>query len=226
MIAGCMRGRNLVIGFGAALFLVVGAVFWIGMSGGSTHVPPGKPGVAFTPSPRVGPGTGPGAGDPAPGASGASAASTPVLDKKARDELRRRILAGWAAGDDAEAAAAARAGRVPEKAPSGGPLDAKYIQEVVRSDFFPMAVKCYEELQIRKKDARGRIEIKFKIIGDEKLGGIIEEADIDNDGGLADEKLDTCLRESFLSLSFKPPPKGGWVTVVYPMEFSPDDPDQ
>ncbi|MBX3190451.1 MAG: hypothetical protein KF819_25850 [Labilithrix sp.] len=42
-----MRGRTLVIAFLAAVVLTAGVIFWIGMSGGSTHVAPGKPGVGF-----------------------------------------------------------------------------------------------------------------------------------------------------------------------------------
>lgn len=34
-----MDGKKLVIGFLAALFLLLAFVFWIGMTGGSQHVP-------------------------------------------------------------------------------------------------------------------------------------------------------------------------------------------
>jgi hypothetical protein len=35
-----------------------------------------------------------------------------------------------------------------------------------------------------------------------------------------------CMRESFLSVTFPPPRGGGFVTVKYPVVFSPDDDDQ
>lgn len=35
-----------------------------------------------------------------------------------------------------------------------------------------------------------------------------------------------CMRQSFLSVTFPPLKGGGYVTVKYPVEFSPDDPDQ
>jgi hypothetical protein len=106
-------------------------------------------------------------------------------------------------------------------------MDPKYIQGVVRADLFPMAVKCYEELLSRKKDAdaAGRVVIRFTIAGDAKIGGFVENAEVEVDGGLADDRLVTCMRESFMSLAFRPPAGGGVVTVSYPIELSPDEPD-
>ena len=105
-------------------------------------------------------------------------------------------------------------------------MDPKYIQEVVRGEFFPMAEKCYEELLTRKKGAKGRIEMSFTIVADEKHGGIVEDVGVDSDGGVADEKMTTCMRESLSTLAFRPPAHGGYVTVVYPILFSPGDDDE
>jgi rRNA maturation protein Nop10 len=103
-------------------------------------------------------------------------------------------------------------------------MDPKYIQEVIRGEFFPMARKCYEELLSRKKTAAGRIEMSFSIVADEKLGAIIEDVEADHgDSGIADDKMTTCMRESLSTVSFRPPAHGGIVTVVYPIVFSPDD---
>jgi hypothetical protein len=63
-----VRGKTLILGLIGALFLVVGLLFWAGMTGGSSHVPQGKPGVGFT-ADDAGTGVGAGsarAGDPAP----------------------------------------------------------------------------------------------------------------------------------------------------------------
>jgi hypothetical protein len=230
-----VQGKTLILGVLGALVVVVGLLFWAGMTGGSTHVPLSAPGIGFTVDDA-----GTKAGDPA--ASGANAANAAnagawdggaldktIHDPKVRDELRKRILAGWAAAGEPEVAAAAKQGRfipAPE-APDGGAMDPKYIQEVVRGEFFPMAEKCYEELLTRKKGAKGRVEMSFTIVADEKLGGILEDVEADHkDGGLADEKMTTCMRESMSSLAFRPPAHGGTVTVVYPIEFAPDDPDR
>ena len=37
--AGAVKGKTLILGLIGALVLVVGLLFWAGMSGGSTHVP-------------------------------------------------------------------------------------------------------------------------------------------------------------------------------------------
>jgi hypothetical protein len=222
-----IKGKTLILGVLGALVVVVGLLFWAGMTGGSTHVPLSAPGVGFTVDDT-------GAATPSPSAtaSGAAAAwdgavlAQTVHDPKVRDELRKRILAGWAAEGAPEVAAAAKQGRFlpAPTGPDGGRMDPKYIQEVVRGEFFPMAEKCYEELLTRKKGAKGRIEMSFTIVADEKLGGILEDVEADHgDGGLADAKMTTCMRESMSSLAFRPPTHGGYVTVVYPFEFSPDD---
>ncbi|MDB5214854.1 MAG: hypothetical protein JWO86_2781 [Myxococcaceae bacterium] len=225
-----VKGKTLILGVLGALFLVVGLLFWAGMTGGSTHVPLSAPGIGFAVD-DAGAATASsngaiGAPDATATWDGAALAQT-IHDPKVRDELRRRILAGWAAEGEPEVAAAAKQGRfIPAPVgPDGGRMDPKYIQEVVRGEFFPMAEKCYEELLTRRKGAKGRIEMSFTIVADEKLGGILEDVEADHDdGGLADAKMTTCMRESMASLAFRPPAHGGYVTVVYPIEFAPDDP--
>jgi hypothetical protein len=143
-----------------------------------------------------------------------------IVDRATRDLLRRRILAAWAESPDPAVAAAAKDGRfVPM--PEDTDASAKYLQSVVREDFFPMAKQCYESF-LARKDAGGTIMTKFKIVGDEKIGGIVEDVELETEGGLEDEQLMTCWRESFLSLSFRPPPQhDGWLTVDYPIVLSP-----
>jgi hypothetical protein len=223
-----VSGKQLIAGLLLAIVLVAGLLFYAGMTGGSTHVPPSKAGVGFEKDE-----TGPGPAAASAGPSGAaawdgSAIAETIHDRKVRDQLRQRILAGWAAGAEPEVAAAAKEGRfVPAPAgPDGGRMDPKYIQQVVRSELMPMAKQCYEELLSRKKGAKGRIEMSFTIAADEKLGAIVEDVEADHgDSGIADEKMTTCMKESLSTLSFRPPAHGGYVTVVYPIEFSDDEDD-
>ncbi|HSO39736.1 MAG TPA: AgmX/PglI C-terminal domain-containing protein [Labilithrix sp.] len=220
-----VEGKKLLLGLLLALFVVVGLVFYFGVSGGSTHVPLSKPGIGFTTDPAA---SGSAAG-PAAGVGVLDAALTKtVADRAVRDELRRRILAGWAAGADPEIAAAAKQGRfLPAPTGDGGQgMEPAYIQEVVRSEFFPMARACFDELLSRKQDAGGRVEMSFTIVADEKLGGLVEDVAVGTDGGVADEKMTTCMRESMTTLAFRPPAHGGIVTVVYPIEFSAHDRDE
>jgi hypothetical protein len=214
-----VKGKHLAIGILVTLAVALGFVFWLGLTGGGRESESGRALSASAEQARA---------QASPPASvtcydGGTIGQT-IADRRVRDELRRRILAGWAQGEG-EVAAAARQGRLPSSMPMGadGQIDPKYIQSVIRGDMLPMAEKCYEELLSRKPDAGGRMEMVFKIVGDEQVGGIIEEAEID--GGVAgafdDPAMETCIRESLLSLAFPPPPKNGWVTVVYPLGLAP-----
>lgn len=217
-----MSGRRAAT---VVLLLIVGLMgflVWLaftnrGGDGGEAAAPNGAVG-------REGP-------PPGPAAASAAAAADALLDggpirktvadRAVRDELRRRILLAWANNPDEKVATAAKEGRfVP--IPDDRDASREYLREVVREDFVPMARQCYEELLTRKRGASGTLLISFKLVGDEKIGGVIEDADVETEGGLADEKLLTCIRESFLSLAFRPPPNG-WMTVRYPLVFAADD---
>jgi hypothetical protein len=218
-----VKGRHLVIGLLGALVVALGLLFWLGATGGGRG---SETGMAQSSLGRRGEGV---STDAAAGVATAtpSSSSGTLHDRRARDELRRKIFEAWAREGDPETQAAAKSGHLPPMPTTeDGKVDPKYIQGVIRNDMFPMATKCYEELLKRRPDAGGRVEMVFKIVGDDKLGGIIEEADIDGgvSGALGDEKMKTCITESLLSLSFKPPPKDGWVTVVYPIVLFPWEP--
>lgn len=215
-----VQGKVLIFGLFGALACILGFLFWTGVNGGSTHVPLSPPGVGFTADPVAGDAA---ATEPEMRRDAGSLTAT-VAARAARDALRAKILAQWASAKDPEVATEARQGRfVPAPVgPDGQAMDPKYIQELVRADFIPMAGKCYEHL-LSKRDAGGRVALSFTIVADEKLGGIVEDATVDSDGGLAEEAMTTCLRESLSTLVFRPPAHGGVVTVVYPIEFSPDD---
>lgn len=215
-----MSGKRVLVVFFALLLAAVGFIFWMGATGGGTANRPASSATGSTPSPSP---TG-----AAPAASGSSALDVPakhLRDKRVRDELRQRILAGWAAsGEDEETRTAAKTGRfVPRPNADGRGIDPKYIQEVVREDLFPMARQCYEELTARRPDAGGSLEMELTIAGDDKIGGIVEDASLAKTSSLKDEKMETCIRESLLTLSFPPPAHDGVVTVVYPIVFSPAD---
>jgi len=218
-----VQGKHLLLGLLLALMAVVGLVFYFGVSGGSTHVPLSRSGIGFTTDPSAV--TSPGASAGAGGEKLDAALAKTVVDRAVRDALRKRILEGWAAGAEPAVAAAAKQGRfVPAPTGDGGQaMEPAYIQEVVRAEFFPMARACYGEL-LSRKDAGGRIEMSFTIVADEHLGGIVEDVSVGTDGGIADEKMTTCMRESMSTLAFRPPAHGGMVTVVYPMVFAQDDP--
>lgn len=152
--------------------------------------------------------------------------------RETRDELRRKILEAWAAGEKGpEVAEEAKQGRFEEHpadtptSPKDWGIEPAYIQAAMREQMFPMTKACYEDFLTRQPDAGGRVMLWFKIVADEKLGGVVEE-DETHDGGMVDEwsgdeKMDTCLRESLLTVTFPPPARGGVVTVGYPIALDP-----
>jgi hypothetical protein len=143
-----------------------------------------------------------------------------LKDRRVRDELRRRILAQWAAGEELlENGDPPHRPPAPSSTHDDGELDPNYIRSVFREDMWPMARACYEELLARQPDAGGRVEMSFQIIADKQHGGVIDVAEVDAGApdAIRDDRMNTCVRESLLTLAFRPPPHGGAVTVVYPI---------
>ncbi len=100
--AKTVQGKKLLVGFLGALVLAVGLVFYFGVTGGSTHVPLSKPGIGFTPTPQPTRRGHPAADEAGTavtsgGATLDAAITKTIADRAVRDDLRRRILAGWAA---------------------------------------------------------------------------------------------------------------------------------
>jgi hypothetical protein len=89
-----------------------------------------------------------------------------------------------------------------------------------------MGLACYESALAREPALRGRVVVDFMIVGDAKVGGIVDQAEINLRSDIGDEELRSCIRESMLSMVFAPPDNNGWVTVTYPFVFSPDDEEE
>jgi hypothetical protein len=106
-----------------------------------------------------------------------------------------------------------------------GAIDRAYVQSRIREDFMPMAAKCYVAALVKQPRLAGRLSVKFVIVGDESTGGIVDSAELDEASTLTDPKLVECMLETMKSMTFKPPQKGGWVSVTYPFLLSPDGPD-
>jgi len=106
----------------------------------------------------------------------------------------------------------------------GGPrVDPSYIQKRVREDLFPIARKCYGDALKRDPKLAGRLVVSFRIIGDHKVGGVVDDAKLTDETTIADPELQTCVRESMMAVSFDAPPNDQEITVVYPIGFSPED---
>ena len=162
----------------------------------------------------------------------------PRLDRAQADRMReaiRNLLAEagvlGGSGEPVEAAAPAPTfafGSMPVLGldDAGNPrVDPKYIQARVREDLFPLALDCYGDALKRNPSLAGKLVVYFRIIGDRKVGGVVDEAKLVDGTSIEDREMQTCVRESMMSVSFDAPPHDGEVTVVYPIEFAPDEPD-
>lgn len=153
-------------------------------------------------------------------------------DRAVRDALRRRIWTAW----NQRGPAIAPPGADPLHAPIPArdePLDAQYLRARIREDFIPMAQVCYDSFLTRRPGVGGTLQMDFTLVGEAGLGGVVDEAEVHSpevDGGFApdqpwDPEFFRCLRESLLTVAFRPPPASGRLRVRYPLTLSPESPD-
>ncbi len=166
-----------------------------------------------------------------------------VRDRAVRDEMRQKIFLAWSQGappNGASPAPAAPAAPDPLHAPmptlDGGAVDPEYLRARIREDFLPMAQQCFDQWQTRAADAggatAGQVVADLVIVGDERVGGVVDEVTLDSEGRdagpdaavLGDGEFQTCLRESMMAMAFQPPPGRGSLRVRYPFRFAPDPP--
>jgi hypothetical protein len=109
-----------------------------------------------------------------------------------------------------------------QRTPAGRP-EREGIRDRMHADFIPMAGGCYREAQGRLPGLTGSVVLSFTIVGDAKVGGIVDSAAILDLSTIRDAKMVECMRESMLSMTFAPPPPGGELSVEYPIDFDPDE---
>lgn len=151
---------------------------------------------------------------------------TKTLSPQERADVQRRLAQALSAPSAAE-----RPDDAPEQ-PSDEPeqvaqyelpaLDRDYIQSVVTEDLVPIAKECYESALADDPELGGKMVVRFSIVGDPSVGGIVEDAVLDESSTLRHPALSECMTESTASLLFDPPEDGGSITVSYPFVFSND----
>ncbi len=179
-------------------------------------------------------GAGGGHDEPSPGQE----PPVPPLDRARADRMREEIrallaeagtlLGGGELLDAATEASRPRFASMPVLGlddAGNAKVDPKYIQSRVREDLFPLARECYGDALKRNPKVGGKLVVYFRVIGDKKVGGVVDETKIMADTTLDDAEMQTCVKESMMSVSFDAPPDDGEVTVVYPIVFSPEDDD-
>lgn len=110
----------------------------------------------------------------------------------------------------------------PRAAPMGS-LSKEYIRDTVAEDVVPLVRECYDNLLEKDPEIAGRMVMQFAIMGDESVGGIVDEMEFAEESEIQDEDFRECVSESMMSTVFEPPEEGGKVIVKYPFVFTTDD---
>lgn len=134
-----------------------------------------------------------------------------------RSELRETF--GNVAARPSEPAPAADEPATPPPA-----LDKEYIRDRIREDLVPVAVECYESVLAEQPDAGGKIVMRFAILGDPDVGGVVDEAAVDPlESDFDNAFLRECMTQSLMAVHFDAPPEGGRMEVTYPFVFEPGE---
>ncbi len=171
-----------------------------------------------------------------------AAKPTRAGSKQEREAMRRRILAALEArergasgreagstGADEEQRAPARGATSPAEAPpKPGDLtdrtgDRGYLLKVMNEDLMPLADECYALARETQPELAGLLELDFELIGDEDIGGVVENVEPGQNNQLVNPVLIECMRESILSTTLPAPPEGGRDEIMLSLRFAPDE---
>jgi hypothetical protein len=161
--------------------------------------------------------------------SGSSTPAGPVLDRaradRIREQLRALLDAGPVRGTPEPNTPSASASAFPTMPLlPGGEIDGKYIEQRIREDFVPLARQCYADALERNpklvEATDATIDIELVVVGDPKVGGVVDQAKLGPKTNVEDPELQTCVRESVMSVSFAAPPEGSPLTVRFPIKLS------
>lgn len=159
------------------------------------------------------------AGSPALASRREAAASTdsgpaqPQLPK-ARAELLSKLAAARAT--------ATVPGRSSASLRSLPELSAEYIREQMTA-LLPLEKECYENALEHRPQLAGKLTVRFAIVGEPAVDGLVSESSIDTAAStIDDEGLRECIQETMYGARFPAPRQGGEVHVTYPFVLASD----
>jgi hypothetical protein len=150
----------------------------------------------------------------------------PRLDRARADAMREKLKALSLTPAARAAPTKSGAGDYPVMPHGEGaddPALRDYIHQKIKDDYLPLAKSCYENALVKTPDLSGRLVMKFKIVGDKRVGGVVDSVETDPETTMHDDPFLQCVQESMMAVSFDAPPNDGSVTVKYPLIFSPGD---
>jgi hypothetical protein len=149
----------------------------------------------------------------------------PLRDRARADEVRQALAALYAGQLEAETDPPSQPSGMP--APDGTGNQANkalgaYVNRVMHEQFLPLASSCYEALLESQPRAQGNVELRFSVMGDQAVGGVVVDVALGDGTTLSDNAFATCIHESMYSVVFDPPPPGHpTLTVTQSFELSP-----
>ncbi|HET7506651.1 MAG TPA: sigma-70 family RNA polymerase sigma factor [Kofleriaceae bacterium] len=129
-------------------------------------------------------------------------------------------------GSHAPAAPVATTAPGPAPALPAPAIDKAYIRQAVRA-LLPMLEDCYSQGLERDPRLADTVVVDFTIEGEPGVGGVIGQSAIaPRETTLVDPATRECIQETMYAMEIDPPADGGVVTVHYPFEFHPGEPDR
>ncbi len=157
---------------------------------------------------------------PVPVQPSAPATQRPKLTAATRAALQQQLAAAQtkrttpAATTPAAAAAAA-----PPPLLAAHEIDPAYVRERI-NELKPLFIECYENTLATDPSAAGKITVRFTIVGEPDIGGMVSESEIiDADSTIKNPEFRQCMQESMFAANFEAPEDGGTIEVRYPFDF-------
>lgn len=162
------------------------------------------------------------------------AAERAVMQQRISEQLARRAAARGDVPGKAEAPdeAKARKGRAGEPAedevaPAGQVVDRsgnrEYLVKVMNEELIPLADECYAMAREKNPELAGMMAVDVDLVGDEDVGGVVEDVKTSQVNEIKDEGLLECVRESLMAVTLPPPTEGGRDGFMLSMRFAPEE---
>jgi|GEM_PF-1336697 len=155
------------------------------------------------------------------------------VDQAEREAVRKKILEGIREHQARAQTPEPEPERpdTPEPEPSGGSggvrdrSDGKLTNLIgtINDDFMPLADECYEQARETDPELAGMLDINFKVIADEDIGGLVDEVELGEENEVDNAGMLECMRETLLSTIFPSPNETGEQGVRLTLRFNPDE---
>ena len=93
------------------------------------------------------------------------------------------------------------------------------MADLLSNDFGPLADECFAAAKERNPELGGMADIRFTVVADEDVGGVVETAEAGDGNEIEDPGFVECMQETMLSTIFPPPTDNGRRDIKLTMPF-------